>query len=409
VLSAGAFGLSALALILAAMAALNIMRPPDHAWGSGTSSQVGSLRTEGNLHVDRNGSVSGSLNVTGPTSLNSLTTTADSRLSSVKLTGALNSESTLTGTQLISTVGSGHAPLAVSSSTLVDNLHASNSDQLGGSEPGFYLNVAGGLQAKTGPLSVGSLTTGALTVAGAVDFDGPLKVGGPAAVQSSLAVTGPTALGGSLQVTGNSTFNGDASVTGDSALNGNLTVSRGTITGNLVGNLTGNATTAGSAENASKLGGNPAGFYLDTSASGQAKTGALQVGSIHSTSVLQVDTGGQFNGTLAVGGAPAGTYTLTVNGPTFFSRDVAASSYFRGRATCVSAGVRARALNCAYEGAVTLTTVPRAIILTAAGNFSSGRYVTFYWVVPADITTTGFKISFAGDPLVVDFYYMVVQ
>ena len=42
-------------------------------------------------------------------------------------------------------------------------------------------------------------------------------------------------------------------------------------------------------------------------------------------------------------------------------------------------------------------------------HFSSGRNVTFYWVVPTDLAKTGFKISFPGDPLVVDFYYVVVQ
>jgi hypothetical protein len=91
-LIAGAIGLSALALLLAALVALNIVAPPSRVGGPGTTSQIGSLRTEGNLHVDRNGSVSGSLDVTGPTSLNSLTTTADSRLGYVKLTGALSSE-----------------------------------------------------------------------------------------------------------------------------------------------------------------------------------------------------------------------------------------------------------------------------------------------------------------------------
>jgi cytoskeletal protein CcmA (bactofilin family) len=414
VLSAGAFGLSAVALLLAALVALNLLAPPGHVGGPGTTSQIGSLRTEGNLHVDRNSSVSGSLNVTGPTSLNSLTTTADSRLSSVKLTGALNSESTLTGTQLISTVGNGHAPFAVNSSTLVDNLHASNSDELGGSNPGFYLNGSGGAQAKTGALSVGSLVTGALTAAGAATLGGELTAGGPTALDSSLSVAGPTALKGTLEVTGdttvggvliaanglgvtgNSTFNGGANVTGDSALNGNLTVS-GTISGNVIGNLTGNATTAGTAADASKLGGKPGGFYLDTSDSSQAKVGVLQVGGIHSTTTLQVDTSAQVNG------------TLTVEGPTLLNRDVAGSSYFRGRAACVTAGARAHGLNCTYEGGVTLAAAPRAIVLTAAGNFSSGHNVNFYWVAPTDISKTGFKISFPGDPLVVDFYYVVVQ
>jgi hypothetical protein len=426
VLSAGAFGLSALALLLAALVALNILTAPSHVGGPGTTSQIGSLRTEGNLHVDRNGSVSGSLDVTGPTSLNSLTTTADSRFSSVRLTGALTSESTLTGTQLISTVGNGHAPFAVNSSTVVDNLHASNTDELGGSNPSYYLNVAGGAQSKTGALSVGSLVTGALTAVGAVNFGGPLTAAGPTAVGSSLVVAGATALQGTLEVsgsttitgvlvaanglgvTGDSTFNGGASVTGDSALHGNLTVN-GAINGNLVGNITGNATTASSAADASNLGGKPPGSYLDTSDSSQAKAGGLQVGSFHSATTLEVESSGRFNGTLAVGGAPAGTYTLTVNGPTFFSRDVAGSSYFRGRATCVTPAARAHALNCSYQGGVTLAMVPQAIILTAAGNFSSGHGVTFYWVAPTDITRTGFKISFPGEPLVVDFYYVVVQ
>ena len=359
-LSAGAFGLSAVALLLAALVAFSILAPRGHVGGPGTSSQVGSLRTEGNLHVDRNSSVSGSLNVTGPTSLNSLTTTADSRLSSVKLTGALSSEATLTGTQFISTVGSGHPPLVVNSSAVVPNLHAANSDQLGGSDAGFYLNSGGGPQSRTGPLSVGSLVTGALTASGEAHLGGMLTVGGPATLGSSLAVEGSTALGGGLQVTGNATVSGGIvaagglGVTGDTLLNGDLTVSGGTINGSMVGNLSGNASTAGSADDAARLGGNAPGFYLDTSAAAQAKAGELEAGGIHSTTTLQVDAGGQFNGALAAGGPAVGNFTLTVNGPTFLSRDVSGSSYLRGRAPCVTAAAHVHALNCKYEGGVTL-------------------------------------------------------
>src|SRR3982074_481950 len=128
-LSVGAFALSGVALLGSALFALGILAPPSHVGGPGTSSQIGSLRTDGTLPVDPNASTSGSLDVTGPTTLSSLSASGNTRLNSIKLTGGLNSESTLTGTQFISTVGNGHAPFVINSTTLVDNLHSANSDQ----------------------------------------------------------------------------------------------------------------------------------------------------------------------------------------------------------------------------------------------------------------------------------------
>lgn len=50
----------------------------------------------------------------------------------VTVTGTLTASSTVQGTQLISTIATGTAPFVVASTTVVANLHATNSDQLGG-------------------------------------------------------------------------------------------------------------------------------------------------------------------------------------------------------------------------------------------------------------------------------------
>jgi fibronectin-binding autotransporter adhesin len=213
--------LAGVALLASALFALGILAPPSHVGGPGTSSQIGSLRTEGNLHVDRNASISGSLDVTGPTTLSSLAASGNALLNSVKLTGALGSESTLTGTQFISTVGNGHAPFIVNSSTLVNNLHASNADQLGGADPGFYVNTGGGSQAKSGGLTVGSLVTGPLTASGVTNLGGPLSVSGLTTLNGNLSVPGSATLATAV-VTGN------ANVGGNSVVGGNLTVSGAT-------------------------------------------------------------------------------------------------------------------------------------------------------------------------------------
>ncbi|HET7111726.1 MAG TPA: hypothetical protein VFI41_12715 [Gemmatimonadales bacterium] len=58
------------------------------------------------------------------------------------VTGTLAASSTVQGTQLISTVATGTAPLTVASTTLVTNLHADNSDKLGGTAAASYALLA---------------------------------------------------------------------------------------------------------------------------------------------------------------------------------------------------------------------------------------------------------------------------
>src|SRR5438270_9615027 len=118
-LSAGAVVLAALAFL--GMAAYNagILGNVHDVGGPGTTTNVGNARIEGNLHVDRNASVSGTLDVIGATTLTSLTATGSTKLNALRLTGPTNSESTMTATQFVSTVGTGNAPLVVTSNTLV--------------------------------------------------------------------------------------------------------------------------------------------------------------------------------------------------------------------------------------------------------------------------------------------------
>jgi hypothetical protein len=221
----------------------------------------------------------------------------------------------------------------------------------------------------------------------------------------------------------------------------------------------GTATTAATATNALNLNGQPSTFYLDTSATAQAKAGlltltggftssaasavnanlnvggilhvttaagsivdnALQVGSLHDVGALVVDgnaqvtgtlavTGNaQFNANLAVTGSTALTGNLTVTGSTTLNGDVAGGSKFRGLTTGCT--LLATVETCPYQGSVTLGAAPKSILLTAAGDYSPA---TRYWI-PLAPTTTGFSVQFNTNPLVgatatpIQFYYVVIQ
>ena len=230
-IAVAAFVLGAVALILAALYALGVISPVQQIGQKDTTSQSGSLRVQGNLHVDRNAAVSGTLDVTGPANLSSVTASGNSTLNSVRLTGPLTSESTLSGTQFISTVSNGHAPLVVNSTTVVPNLHAANSDQLGGNGPGFFIDTSGTTQVKAGGLSVGSLTSGLLVVNGSSNLNGPLAVAGQTSLGGPLSVAGLTTLNGNLAVPGSATV-GTLTTAGDATIGGNLaTIGSATIGG----------------------------------------------------------------------------------------------------------------------------------------------------------------------------------
>ncbi len=95
--------------------------------------------------------------------------TASAKLYIDGTTGAVTSKSTVTGTQLVSTIAQGTAPLAVTSNTLVTNL---NADRLDGQEGSFYQNAsnlnAGTVDTArisgsyTGITGVGALTAGSI-------------------------------------------------------------------------------------------------------------------------------------------------------------------------------------------------------------------------------------------------------
>ena len=222
--SIAAFALAGAALIVAGLYAAGIIGSGQKLAPTDRSSRTGSLRTEGNLHVDRNGTVSGTLDVTGPTTLNDLVANGAARLSSVHGTGTAQFESTLTATQGIFTVGSGRPPLVVNSGTLVPNLFANNSVLLAGQPSNFYVDVSGSGQSKAGALAVGSLTSGGLGVNGAGSVSGPFTVGGLTTLNGSLRVPGTATLG-TLNTTGNGTIAGALSTGGNTTVGGNLTVS----------------------------------------------------------------------------------------------------------------------------------------------------------------------------------------
>ncbi|MGI8608379.1 MAG: hypothetical protein ACR2MY_04010, partial [Candidatus Dormibacteria bacterium] len=289
-ISVAAFVLAVVALLLAGAFALGIIGNGQKLAPTDRSSQTGSLRAEGNLHVDRNATVSGSLDVTGPTTLNDLVANGSTRLSSLHGTGAAQFESTLTATQGIFTVANGRPPLVVTSSTLVPNLHANNSDLLSGQTGQFYIDVSATPQSKAGGFSVGSLTSGGLAVNGSGSVGGPLAVGGP------LTVSGLTSLNGNLLVPGTATL-GTLDTTGNATVAGTATIGRLNTTGSgTVGGtfgVTGNTTIGG-----------------DLAVNGTTTLAQLNVQN------LTVANSGSFGGPLTVGGPTALNNSLTVAGPT---------------------------------------------------------------------------------------------
>ena len=144
---------------------------------------------------------------------------------------------TLQGTQLLSTVTGATPPLIVNSSALVTNLHADDSEHLGGQLPSFYLDTSITNQTKSGGLSLGSLT-----VSGGSTLSGPLHVVGTGTFDSSLAVAGNTTLSGNLSVGGTSSLTGAVAIAGAPVAGNKLTVNGNVdITGstNISGDLAG--------------------------------------------------------------------------------------------------------------------------------------------------------------------------
>jgi len=87
-------------------------------------------------------------------------------------TGTLSSSSTITGTQLISNIASGTAPLTVSSSTLVTNL---NADLLEGLNPSQFMRTDTNTSS-TGTLSSSSTITGTQLISNIASGTAPLTV-----------------------------------------------------------------------------------------------------------------------------------------------------------------------------------------------------------------------------------------
>ncbi len=98
----------------------------------------------------------------------------------VSITGSITGSSTVQGTRLISTIGTGTAPLTVTSTTMVANL---NVERLNGQQGSYYLDTSAGSQTKSGGLTIGA----ALTVTTAFTL-----INGTNDVAASL---GPTATG----------------------------------------------------------------------------------------------------------------------------------------------------------------------------------------------------------------------
>jgi hypothetical protein len=268
----------------------------------------------------------------------------------LKTAGSLTASTNLQGVQLVSTATTGTAPLVVSSTTLVPNLHVANADAA---------------------LTAGSATTAtsSTTATTATTATNALNLGGlPPSSYIDTSATGQSKVG-LLTLTGGFTSSANSAVNANLDVNGVLHV-----------------TTA----------------PLSTIDNG------LQVGTLHDVGILTVDGNALFNGTVAVAGAPIGTYKLTVNGSTILTGDVAGGTQFRGLTTACTLDILLAVETCPYQGGVTLGSAPASIAVTPAGDYSPA---TRYWIPAlATPTTAGFTVQFNSSPVApIQFYYVVIQ
>jgi hypothetical protein len=178
-----------------------------------------------------NTAVAGTLNVTGATSLSSLTTSGNATIGgTLGITGGLTIPGTLSVTgasTLTGAVGMGSTLNVTGASTLAS------------------LGVTGAATVGTTLGVTGLSTLGSLTVTGATNFNTTNTSGlstlaeldnlGDAAIGGTLDVTGSTTLGSTLGVTGNTNLGGTLGVTGNATLSGNLSVNGNTTIGNAAG------------------------------------------------------------------------------------------------------------------------------------------------------------------------------
>jgi hypothetical protein len=173
-----------------------------------------------------NTAVAGTLNVTGATSLSSLTTSGNATIGgTLGITGGLTIPGTLSVTgasTLTGAVGMGSTLNVTGASTLA------SLGVTGAATIGTTLGVTGAATIGTTLGVTGLSTLGSLTVTGATNFNTTNTSGlstlaeldnlGDAAIGGTLVVTSATTLGSSLAVSGNTTLSGNLSANGNTTL-----------------------------------------------------------------------------------------------------------------------------------------------------------------------------------------------
>ena len=262
---------------------------------------------------------------TGEVINGTLSVTGNSNVGNIGVSGFVSATGNVTGSQLISTVFTGTAPLSVSSTTLVPNLYASRSqlsDTLavqgvnsGNYYVGLYAAGSGNLQGSSNTAFIANTSNGAFyatTFVGNVNSTGNSNVGNlgvtSALTTGSLSVSGTSNLGpisnvtitgGSanylLQTNGSGVLTWVAPPSTSSIVNGNSNVSIPNANGNVNISAVGNANVVIVTGTGANING-----YL--SVSGNANIGNIGIGGV--ITATGTITGGNLAtaGTLSAGG-----------------------------------------------------------------------------------------------------------
>jgi hypothetical protein len=296
---------------------------------------TGTSRITGNMNIGGVGTFSSTVNITGATSLSTLTASGNATLTTVNAGATTLASASITGNQTVGgTLGVTGATtlsstLTAGTSTLT-SLSVTNNQTVGGT-----LGVTGattlastlgvtGATTLSSTLTAGVSTLTSLSVTNNETVGGTLGVTGATSLSSTLGVTGATTLASTLGVTGATTLTGAATIS-------NTTASTSTSTGALVVKggvgVAGNVTIGGTIE---IDGGSPAAGKVLTSDASGVGSWTYAVGStvVTSTSNYAITLAeayvfytGSANGAFAIPAAAAGNAgkTITIKNKTAFN------------------------------------------------------------------------------------------
>jgi hypothetical protein len=294
-----------------------------------------------------NVAITGTLGVTGASTLAGVSATTGSFSSTLGVTGATTLSSTLgvTGATTLAALNAGATAitgtLSSSEKATLSSLEVTNLSDLKGN-----LAVAG-----TSSLVGAVTTTAGVSVGGALAVTGTSTLTGAATLSSTLGVSGATTLSSTLGVTGAATLSSTLGVTGAATLSGGLGVT-GAITGSDTIAIT-NGGTFGSLTTAGTLN------------AGASTLGNTTVGTLGASGATTLSS------TLGVTGATTLSSTLGVSGATTLS-----STLNAGASTLASATVTGAASVGSTLGVTGATTLSSTLGVSGAATLSSTLGVT---------------------------------